>query len=105
MTRRDKWAKRPCVLRYWQFKRECHEARVNVTDGCTITFVLPMPNSWPPDRRAEMNLQPHRQKPDIDNLTKALLDAIYSNDAHISKLTTIKLWGEMGTIIIEAPAL
>ena len=32
MTRRDRWAKRPCVLRYWAFKDEVRLRRVSLPD-------------------------------------------------------------------------
>lgn len=40
-------------------------------------------------------------KPDFDNMVKALMDAIYENDAHIWDSRVSKLWGETGRIIIE----
>ncbi|MCY4883811.1 RusA family crossover junction endodeoxyribonuclease, partial [Salmonella enterica subsp. enterica serovar 1,4,[5],12:i:-] len=39
-------------------------------------------------------------KPDFDNMVKALMDAIYEDDAHIWDSRVTKLWGEKGQIII-----
>ena len=51
--------------------------------------------------RAELNGRPHQQKPDVDNLTKSLLDALFEDDAHIWDVRVSKSWGETGRIIIE----
>jgi hypothetical protein len=105
MTRSDKWKQRQPVLRYRIF---CDEARlydIKVPEsGAHIIFVLPMPDSWSKKKRALMDGQPHQQKPDVDNLTKALLDALFEYDAHIWDVRVSKRWGETGMIIIEEPA-
>lgn len=51
-------------------------------------------------KRQEMTGKPHQQKPDKDNLEKALMDAIYADDAHIWDSRVTKRWGEAGQIII-----
>lgn len=102
MTRADKWKQRPPVMRYRMF---CDEARLHgirvPENGVHITFVLPMPQSWSKKKRASMDGQPHQQKPDLDNLTKSLLDALFEDDSHIWDARTSKIWGETGMIIIE----
>lgn len=102
MTRADKWKQRPPVMRYRMF---CDEARlhdIRVPEaGAHITYVLPMPKSWSKKKRALMAGKPHQQKPDVDNLTKALLDALFDDDAHIWDVRASKIWGETGMIIIE----
>ncbi|MCR4339433.1 MAG: RusA family crossover junction endodeoxyribonuclease, partial [Gemmatimonadaceae bacterium] len=40
----------------------------------TAEFRLPMPPSWSNKKRLAMIGQPHAQKPDIDNLLKAVLE-------------------------------
>lgn len=103
MTRSDKWKKRPEVMRYRAF---CDEVRLRSVElppaGASIHFVLPMPKSWAQRKRAEMVGQPHQQKPDIDNLLKALADACHQDDAHIWHYSGLKkTWGESGQIIID----
>jgi Holliday junction resolvase RusA-like endonuclease len=102
MTRSDKWKQRPPVIRYRMFCDEArlHEIRVPES-GAHITFVLPMPQSWSKKKRVAMDGQPHQQKPDLDNLTKSLLDALFEDDSHIWDTRTSKLWGETGMIVIE----
>lgn len=102
MTQRDKWQKRKVVLRYHAFKDECKLRGVQVPDGGShVTFILPMPKSWSKTKKAQMNGQPHQQKPDIDNLQKALLDAVLKDDSGIHDIRASKVWGEQGKIIIE----
>ena len=98
MTRRDRWAKRPCVLRYWEFRDEVRLRKVVLPDRCHVVFVMPMPASWRDDYRYAMRHSPHTKKPDIDNLLKALLDAVFANDAHIHTIRAEKIWGERGEI-------
>lgn len=105
MTRSDKWKLRPPVARYRLF---CDEARLHdirvPESGAHIIFILPMPDSWSKKKCALMDGRPHQQKPDVDNLTKSLLDALFEDDAHIWDVRVSKRWGEAGMIIIEEPA-
>ena len=100
MTRSDKWKKRACVMRYFAFRDEVKLKKITVDNGSHITFTMPMPKSWSKKKRRAHIGSPHQQKPDIDNLTKALLDAIYDDDAHIWDLRITKIWGEYGKIEI-----
>lgn len=102
MTRSDKWKQRPEVLRYRAFKDEVRLNKVSLPErGYHITFVIPMPKSWSKKKKAEMNGKPHQQKPDKDNLEKALLDAIFEDDCRIWDGRVSKVWGETGKIIIK----
>ena len=42
--------------------------------------------------------QPHQQKPDADNLLKALQDAIFDDDCAIWNIQVTKLWSDKGSI-------
>lgn len=101
MTRSDKWKKRPVVLKHFAFRDECKLKKITVKSGDSIIFVLPMPKSWSKKKKAEYDSKPHEQKPDLDNLCKSLLDAIYEDDSHIHTLNLKKIWGYDGKIIIE----
>ncbi|MDX8400819.1 MAG: RusA family crossover junction endodeoxyribonuclease [Gallionellaceae bacterium] len=100
-TRADKWKKRPCVMRYREFADKVRAAGISIDDSSFITFVMPMPKSWGKKKRAEMDGQPHRQKPDIDNLAKAIFDAVHEDDAFISVLFARKLWGKSGSVNVD----
>jgi Holliday junction resolvase RusA-like endonuclease len=103
MTRSDKWKKRQCVLVYRAF---CDELRLKLKHlpvPLVVTFGLPMPESWSQAKRFKMAGQPHMQKPDIDNLVKALLDAMLDDDSHVWKITATKVWSNQGFISVEHP--
>lgn len=102
MTQRDKWKKRPCVLKYHAFKDACRAHGVTLpADGdITVAFVIPMPKGWSNPKRIKHLGKPHQQKPDIDNLVKALLDAVLKEDSHVWKISAMKVWGEVGRIEI-----
>lgn len=48
-----------------------------------------------------MNFQPHKGRPDIDNLIKSLLDSIFDNDAHVWDIRGTKIWGKKGGVEIH----
>jgi len=102
LTRADKWNQREVVMRYRAF---CDEVRLkNVAmpeQGGHITFVVPMPKSWSQKKRVTMNGQAHQQKPDADNMIKALMDALFTDDAYIWDFRVTKVWGESGQILIS----
>ena len=102
MTKADAWKKREAVQRYWNFKAHCKLIDLKLPEGSFhVHFVLPMPDSWSKKKRTGSLLMPHKQKPDIDNLLKALLDALFEDDSHINDCRASKWWGEEGCIIIE----
>lgn len=101
MTKRDKWAKRAPVLRYFAFKDECKFHGVKLSEnGNAIVFHIPMPQSWSKKKRLEMNEEPHQSKPDIDNLVKALFDAVFEDDSCVWRIYAEKRWSETGKIDI-----
>ncbi len=102
MTRADKWKQRPAVMKYRAYKDEIRLRGVSVPEASAhITFVIPMPASWSKKKRQSMNGMPHRQRPDIDNLHKGLLDALFTEDCQVWDHWITKVWGEQGAIIIE----
>ena len=102
MPQADKWKKRPPVLKYFAFKDEVKLNKITLPEShYHITFILPMPKSWSKTKRSEMNGKPHQQKPDKDNLEKALLDAIFDDDSRVWDGRVTKVWGKRGQIIIQ----
>lgn len=95
----DKWKKRPSVLRYRAFADECRLRRVSIPEsGATVIFRIPMPPSWSMKKRRQMDGKPHQQKPDVDNILKAILDAVYASDAGVWDIRVVKLWSDEGSI-------
>ena len=102
-TQRDKWAQRPAVMAYRAFADECRLRQVHICNcGDTITFIIPMPSSWSEKKKAAMDGLPHQVKPDIDNLLKAVMDAVCPHgDQAIFDIRARKFWGRVGYIEIK----
>ena len=101
MTRRDKWAKRPCVMRYFAFRDKVRALGVELQSPCKITFYIEMPDTWSKKKRAAFNGKPHMNKPDLDNCIKALFDSVFSDDAHMWSFSAEKYWSERPSITVE----
>lgn len=104
MTQRDKWKKRPVVLRYHEYKdilrKAANKQNIDLSSGVArIRFVLQFPKSYSKKKCESLNGKPHQEKPDIDNLTKAVFDTLCKNDSHIYKSVTEKIWGYSPCII------
>lgn len=103
MTRSDKWKRRPAVLKYRAFCDEIRARRVSLPDpGAHVVFHVPMPASWSRKKREAHRDQAHTQRPDVDNFTKAILDALYGDDSHIWDVRATKVWADRGGISIRA---
>lgn len=106
MTRKDKWANRPCVQRYFAFRdlvRLMGPKEEDVPDELMMTFYVPMPKSWSKKKKRLMAGKPHRQKPDIDNFVKGLLDALLDEDKRIYRVDAAKYWSYTGSVVLQEP--
>jgi len=88
MTIRDRWAKRPCVLRYraWADEFRLRAPMRNLPQrplALHVYCLIPMPKSWPKWKQAEMLGQIHDEKPDFDNIGKTVSDVLFSEDKTI----------------------
>jgi Holliday junction resolvase RusA-like endonuclease len=98
-VRRDLWSPSPNVARYRAFKDALRLAGVKQFGGeIRVTFFIPMPSSWSRNKRNQLRGTAHTQRPDIDNLLKALLDAPGRDDAHVYSIQATKLWADIGAI-------
>ena len=74
-----------------------------------LVFYLPMPASWSKKKRNDMLRRPHCQKPDLDNLAKAVLDGlspVIGDDCRVWQFDVLrKLWAEHGGIGITIEEL
>jgi len=106
MTQRDKWRERPCVLRYRAFKDELmllarsqgYQVGKMDIDRIDAVVQLPMPKSWSKKKRQAYQGQPHQQKPDADNLLKAICDALLEDDSRVWHKVITKYWGTEGRL-------
>lgn len=104
MTQRDRWAKRPVVLKYHDYKDALRDyiTPESLPVPYHIHFIMAMPKSWSKKKKLAMDLTPHTQKPDKDNLEKGFLDAIMTEDEQVWDGRVTKWWGEEDKIIIQA---
>lgn len=104
MTRADRWKKRPCVLRYWDFADVLRAAAAaqnfELGDRIKIEFHIAMPKSWSKKKRSEMEGRPHKSKPDLDNCIKSCADILKKEDKTIYEITATKSWSREPRIII-----
>ena len=107
MTKSDKWKKRKCVQDFWEYKQilatRAIKEGVLPREHYDLTFVLKMPMDWSKKKRAEQVGQPHKKRPDIDNLVKGVLDCLLAEDGCVYEIKANKQWGEHGQVIFNLP--
>jgi Holliday junction resolvase RusA-like endonuclease len=96
MTRRDIWARRACVLRYYRYKDAllAQLGDFELGDSFKVVFVIAT-------KKRSLWGKPHQLRPDIDNLTKSFLDSLMKEDKTIYRVDASKEWGESGRVIVE----
>jgi Holliday junction resolvase RusA-like endonuclease len=104
MTASDRWSHRKIVDRYFAFKDQistyCTLHNFKLGDKYKVEFMLVMPKSWSEKKRKLYDGKPHKQKPDLDNLLKALNDSLREEDESIHHIEASKVWWSEGKIII-----
>lgn len=74
----------------------------------TIFATFSTAKSWSKKKRAEHLHRPHTQKPDLDNIGKAICDGLnriaFADDSQIAELTVRKVWGlsDQTVVMVEA---
>ena len=104
MTQKDKWAGRPCVLKYWAFKEEmlikASQAGFDLPDQFLVTFNMPFFESYTLEQKERLRGRPHRMKPDLDNMMKSVLDIFNVRDQSVWSYWPRKFWADKGSIVI-----
>ena len=104
-TQADRWKKRKVVERYRQLadvlRAEAMLQKFRCTGVMIMYFDMPMPKSWSKKRKRELIGTPCRSRPDIDNLCKAVLDALMEEDKYLYRITASKHWSLTGGILIH----
>lgn len=105
MTQSDKWKKRKTVVNYFKYKDElirqaADKGFVIPSDSFHMVFVMPVPHSISEKEKSKRIGSAHQQKPDIDNLEKAIFDSLCKEDSYIWDCRVTKLWGAYGQILI-----
>lgn len=100
-TQSARWKKTASDMRYYAFKDAVKLFKVSVPEsGYHVIFVLKMPLSWSDKKRDRIRHTPCQKTPDKDNLEKALLDSIFTQDKHIWDGRCSKVWGDAGKIVL-----
>ena len=100
-TRRDRWRQRPCVMEYRHWADRLREVVGTLPEGppvrVDITAHFAIPPSWSAARKAAAAGKAHQHKPDLDNIVKAVLDALWPDgDQAIAWVVARKLWAGEG---------
>lgn len=97
----DKWRKRPVAVKYFQYKEELKWKALNyvVKNELYLLFLLPIPESWTKKKKNELVYTKHQQRPDTDNLVKAVKDALMKEDSTVYLECAFKFWGPHGKIL------
>lgn len=101
MTRRDKWKKRPCVVRYHEFCDRAREAAgwnrkktLYAPLALTARVFIEMPKAKRKGVGVLLAGMPCTKKPDWDNLGKSLSDALFWNDEKVWRGAVEKYWDD-----------
>lgn len=67
------------------------------------------PASWSKKKTAEHINRPHTQRPDLDNLGKAILDGLnriaFVDDGQVAEIETRKYWGPAARTVVTVEAI
>ena len=105
MTHADRWKSRAVVMKYWNYRDEIFYGALaqgyRPSYELKMDFVIAMPKSWTKKHKEKMDKTPHQQTPDIDNLAKGIMDALFEEDKKVYKITASKNWGRTGSVPIK----
>jgi Holliday junction resolvase RusA-like endonuclease len=97
-TRRDKWAKRPAVLKYREWADVARLVAPRDLTGIPLDLevraFLPIPTRFSRAERKFLVGRPHRSRPDIDNILKSVMDALWGEDSGIARVTASKFYDD-----------
>ena len=115
MTISDKWKTNPnhvdpkkrqrkAVCQYFNFKNvltiQAIQMGYKLGKCLEAVYFIPMPDSWSNKKKEKMNGMPHESKPDTDNITKGVKDALKKDDSDVWWEKAEKRWAFKGSIII-----
>jgi len=62
------------------------------TEGLFVFYLFKVSRSWTKKKKNQLAGTPHKYKPDLDNLNKLVLDALFKDDSKVSTLMAHKMW-------------
>jgi Holliday junction resolvase RusA-like endonuclease len=106
MTHADRWKRRPCVVKYFEYRDQVRaiaaEQGFTLPERFYLWFQMPMPKSWSQRKKRMMFGEPCRVKPDADNLAKGFFDC-FGEDKHVWSVQITKTWHDKGGIVVSTP--
>lgn len=103
MTRADRWRRRSCVMRYWEWTDRLREAaktreKITLTKPTQLHVVahLQIPAYWGASKRLAHRGTAHTAKPDGSNILKGIEDALFVNDQMLFASSIYKFWDDGG---------
>ena len=104
-SQRSKWKPSPHELRYRAFRDElrlkCNLAGFTPGEQLQMIFMIATPKSWSKKKTKEMLMKPHTSRGDIDNFSKAVMDALLPEDRHVWRIHACKFWASEGGIYLK----
>lgn len=105
MTKSDRWKQRPCVTEYFDFKddisRQAKKEGFVLSDKLMMQIEIQPPKSYSKKKTEAITGKPHDQKPDIDNIIKAVFDCLAKEDKTIHEIHVRKIWSTENKITIQ----
>lgn len=85
------------IERYNEYKLSlsAEAKRVKFTmppSGAAIVFYIPCPRTWSKKKKKQYHGMLHQSTPDLDNLTKAMMDSLLAEDKYIANYSLTKRW-------------
>jgi len=109
MTKAASYSDKPGVVKFRAFCAEVRRREIELPGAFRVEFFLAMPPSWTEAHRDHARGETHNVKPDLDNLVKALMDAVFykrkGGDSHIWCVVASKRWSEAESHFIVTPIL
>lgn len=102
-TQADKYFLRPEVARYRAYANDlCKAAMLTRASNALLSavsveclFVMPFPKSYSKKIREQLAGRPFQQRPDVDNLAKAVLDSLWpKDDSQIAEAYALAIWDD-----------
>jgi Holliday junction resolvase RusA-like endonuclease len=91
MTKRDKWKQRPCVMAYRAWADQARYRAYGKNTTVKAYF----------ESGKVHRVGPHTVKADLDNVCKAVMDALFVNDQYVYRIQAEKLWCDAGKPRVE----
>ena len=106
MTHADRWKKRPCVVKYFEYRDQvraiAEEQGFTLPEQFSVRFYLAMPRSWSKRKKQAHDGKPHQAKPDADNLLKGWMDC-FGEDCAVWSVCASKIWSASPCVLLTVP--